>query len=71
MGFLRYTIALAFVGVLVFYLAMAGELAEQEQYAVIGVMLVLGFSFIFSGQPTFDMPAVSYRHLTLPTTPYV
>ena len=56
MGFLRYTIALAFVGVLVFYLAMAGELAEQEQYAAIGVMLVLGFTFIFSGQPTFDMP---------------
>jgi microcystin-dependent protein len=56
MGFLRYTIALAFVGVLVFYLAMAGELAEQEQYAAIGVMLVLGFTFIFSGQPTFDLP---------------
>jgi microcystin-dependent protein len=44
------------VGVLVFYLAMAGELAEQEQYAAIGVMLVLGFTFIFSGQPTFDLP---------------
>jgi microcystin-dependent protein len=56
MGFLRYTIALAFVGVLVFYLAMAGELAEQEQYAAIGVMLVLGFTFIFSGQPTFNLP---------------
>ena len=56
MGLLRYTIALAFVGVLVFYLAMAGELAEQEQYAAIGVMLVLGFTFIFSGQPTFDLP---------------
>jgi len=56
MGFLRYTIALAFVGVLVFYLAMAGDLAEQEQYAAIGVMLVLGFTFIFSGQPTFDLP---------------
>ena len=56
MGFLRYTIALAFVVVLVFYLAMAGELAEQEQYAAIGVMLVLGFTFIFSGQPTFDLP---------------
>jgi microcystin-dependent protein len=35
---------------------MAGELAEQEQYAAIGVMLVLGFTFIFSGQPTFDLP---------------
>jgi microcystin-dependent protein len=31
-------------------------LAEQEQYAAIGVMLVLGFTFIFSGQPTFDLP---------------
>ena len=56
MGFLRNTIAFAFVGVLVFYLAMAGELAEQEQYAAIGVMLVLGFTFIFSGQPTLDLP---------------
>ena len=56
MGFLRNTIAFAFVAVLVFYLAMAGELAEQEQYATIGVMLVLGFTFIFSGQPKFDMP---------------
>ena len=48
MGFLRNTIAFAFVAVLVFYLAMAGELAEQEQYAAIGVLLVLGFTFIFS-----------------------
>ena len=56
MGFLRNTIAFAFVAVLVFYLAMAGELAEQEQYATIGVMLVLGFTFIFSGQPKFVMP---------------
>lgn len=56
MGFLRNTIAFAFVAVLVFYLAMAGELAEQEQYAAIGVMLVLGFTFIFSGQPKFVMP---------------
>lgn len=56
MGFLRNTIAFAFVAVLVFYLAMAGVLAEQEQYATIGVMLVLGFTFIFSGQPKFVMP---------------
>ncbi|MCH1442625.1 MAG: hypothetical protein L7U53_02015 [Candidatus Poseidoniaceae archaeon] len=56
MGFLRNTIAFAFVAVLVFYLAMAGELAEQEQYATIGVMLALGFTFIFSGQPKFVMP---------------
>ena len=56
MGFLRNTIAFAFVAVLVFYLAMAGELAEQEQYATIGVMLVLGFTFIFSGQPKFVVP---------------
>lgn len=59
MGFLRSIIALAFVGVLVFYLSMAGELAEQEQYAAIGVMLVLGFAFIFSGQPTFDLPVAA------------
>ena len=58
MGFLRNTIAFAFVAILVFYLAMAGELAEQEQYAAIGVMLVLGFTFIFSGQPKFVMPEV-------------
>jgi hypothetical protein len=56
MGFLRNTIAFAFVAVLVFYLATAGELTEQEQYATIGVMLVLGFTFIFSGQPKFVMP---------------
>ena len=59
MGFLRNTIAFAFVAVLVFYLAMAGELAEQEQYAAIGVLLVLGFTFIFSGQPKFVMPEVN------------
>jgi len=58
MGFLRNTIAFAFVAVLVFYLAMAGELTEQEQYGAIGVMLVLGFTFIFSGQPKFVMPEV-------------
>ena len=56
MGFLRNTIAFAFVAVLVFYLATAQELAEQEQYATIGVMLVLGFTFIFSGQPKFVIP---------------
>ena len=67
MGFLRYTIALAFVGVLVFYLAMAGELAEQEQYAAIGVMLVLGFSFIFSGQPTFNLPEAGQVRSKQPT----
>jgi len=59
MGFLRNTIAFAFVAVLVFYLAMAGELAEQEQYAAIGVLLVLGFTFIFSGQPKFVIPEVN------------
>ena len=67
MGFLRNTIAFAFVVVLVFYLAKAGELAEQEQYAVIGVMLVLGFSFIFSGQPTFDMPEARQVQSKQPT----
>ncbi len=67
MGFLRNTIAFAFVAVLVFYLAMAGELAEQEQYATIGVMLVLGFTFIFSGQPKFDMPETKQVQSKLPT----
>ena len=67
MGFLRNTIAFAFVAVLVFYLAMAGELAEQEQYAAIGVMLVLGFTFIFSGQPKFDMPEAKQVQSKQPT----
>ena len=58
-GFLRNTIAFALVAVVIFFLVMAGELAEQEQYAAICVILVLGFTFIFTGQPKFDIPGAS------------
>ncbi len=59
MGFLRNTIAFALVAVVIFFLVMAGELAEQEQYAAICVILVLGFTFIFTGQPKFVIPEAS------------
>ena len=56
MGFLRNTTAFALVAVVIFFLVMAGELTEQEQYGAIGVILVLGFTFIFTGQPKFVIP---------------
>jgi hypothetical protein len=67
MGFLRNTIAFALVAVVIFFLVMAGELAEQEQYAAICVILVLGFTFIFTGQPKFVIPEPSQLQGKRPT----
>ena len=57
MGFLRNTIALAFVATLLFYFATVGEMQENQQWIVIGVMVVLGLVFILSGTPDFELPA--------------
>jgi len=42
MGFLRNTIALAFVATLLFYFASVGEMDENQQWITIGVMVTLG-----------------------------
>ena len=60
MGFLRNTIALAFVATLLFYFASVGEMDENQQWITIGVMVTLGLIFILSGSPSFELP-------TLPT----
>ena len=46
MGFFRNTIALAFVATLLFYFATVGEMQENQQWIVIGIMVVLGLVFI-------------------------
>jgi len=56
MGFFRNTIALAFVATLLFYFATVGEMQENQQWIVIGVMVVLGLVFILSGTPDFELP---------------
>ena len=57
MGFFRNTIALAFVATLLFYFATVGEMQENQQWIVIGIMVVLGLVFILSGTPDFELPA--------------
>ena len=57
MGFFRNTIALAFVATLLFYFVTVGEMQENQQWIVIGVMVVLGLVFILSGTPDFELPA--------------
>ena len=57
MGFLRNTIALAFVATLLFYFITLGQLEENQQWIVIGTMVVLGLVFILSGSPSFELPA--------------
>lgn len=56
MGFLRNTIALAFVATLLFYFFTLGQLEENQQWIVIGTMVVLGLVFILSGSPSFELP---------------
>ena len=56
MGFLRNTIALAFVATLLFYFITLGQLEENQQWIVIGTMVVLGL-VILSGSPSFELPA--------------
>ena len=57
MGFLRNTIALAFVATLLFYFVTVGQMEENQQWITIGVMVVLGLIFILSGSPNFELPA--------------
>ena len=57
MGFLRNTIALACVATLLFYFITLGQLEENQQWIVIGTMVVLGLVFILSGSPSFELPA--------------
>ena len=57
MGFLRNTIALAFVAILLFYFVLVGEMDENQQWITIGVMVVLGLIYILSGSPSFELPA--------------
>ena len=57
MGFLRNTIALAFVATLLFYFVTVGQMEENQQWITIGVMVALGLIFILSGSPNFDLPA--------------
>lgn len=49
MGFLRNTIALAFVATLLFYFVTVGEMEENQQWITIGVMVALGLTWILSG----------------------
>ncbi len=56
MGFLRNTIALAFVATLLFYFASVGEMDENQQWITIGVMVTLGLIYILSGSPSFELP---------------
>ncbi|MEC7168652.1 MAG: hypothetical protein VXW14_06660 [Candidatus Thermoplasmatota archaeon] len=51
MGFLRNTIALAFVATLLFYFITLGQLEENQQWIVIGTIVVIGLVFILSGSP--------------------
>jgi len=57
MGFLRNTIALAFVATLLFYFVTVGQMEENQQWITIGVMVALGLIFILSGSPNFELPA--------------
>ncbi len=57
MGFLRNTIALAFVATLLFYFVTVGQMEENQQWIIIGVMVALGLIFILSGSPNFELPA--------------
>lgn len=57
MGFLRNTIALAFVATLLFYFVTVGEMEENQQWITIGVMVALGLTWILSGSPNFELPA--------------
>ena len=59
MGFLRNTIALAFVATLLFYFASVGEMDENQQWITIGVMVTLGLIYILSGSPSFELPDLS------------
>ena len=45
MGFLRNTIALAFVATLLFYFVTVGQMEENQQWMTIGVMVALGLIF--------------------------
>ena len=56
MGFLRNTIALAFVATLLFYFVSVGEMDENQQWITIGVLITLGLVFILSGSPSFELP---------------
>lgn len=58
MGFLRNTIALAFVATLLFYFASVGEMDENQQWITIGVMVALGLIYILSGSPSFELPTL-------------
>ena len=57
MGFLRNTIALAFVATLLFYFVSVGEMDENQQWITIGIMVALGLVYILSGTPSFELPA--------------
>ena len=57
MGFFRNLIALAFVATLLFYFVSVGEMEQNQQWIVIGVLVSLGLIFIFSGSPSFELPA--------------
>ena len=57
MGFLRNTIAIAFVATLLFYFASVGEMEETQQWITIGVMVTLGLIYILSSSPSFELPA--------------
>jgi len=57
MGFLRNTIAIAFVATLLFYFASVGEMEETQQWITIGVMVALGLIYILSSSPSFELPA--------------
>ena len=61
MGFLRNTIALAFVATLLFYFASVGEMDENQQWITIGVMVALGLIYILSGSPSFELPSTTFR----------
>ncbi len=56
MGFLRNTIALAFVATLLFYFVSVGEMDENQQWITIGVLITLGLVYILSGSPSFELP---------------
>ena len=56
MGFLRNTIAMAFVATLLFYFVSVGEMEEAQQWITIGVMVTLGLGYILSGSPSFELP---------------
>lgn len=57
MGFFRNLIALAFVATLLFYFVTVGEMEQNQQWIVIGVLVSLGLIFILSGSPSFELPA--------------